>query len=386
MSSVPHGGKLVDLMASPEEAGELLREAEGLRRLSLNAREFSDLEMLGCGAFSPLEGFMTRADYERCVGEMRLSGGEVWGIPITLSIGRETARGLRENERLALEGPDGRVYAVMTVREVFDYDPRCEAREVFRTEDEAHPGVAALYAQKELLVGGPVTMLRRPGHSDFREYRREPAQTRAEFDRLGWKTVVGFQTRNPVHRAHEYIIKCALEIVDGLLLHPLVGETKSDDIPAAVRMRCYEALIEGYFPKDRVLLSVMPAAMRYGGPREAILHAMVRKNYGCTHFIVGRDHAGVGNYYGTYDAQRIFEQFTQDELGITILNFEHSFWCNRCEGMASTKTCPHGPQDRVSLSGTKVREMLAAGERPPMEFSRPEVADILIEAARTARP
>ncbi|MGQ9808645.1 MAG: sulfate adenylyltransferase [Armatimonadota bacterium] len=386
MSSVPHGGKLVDLMAPAEMAGELLREAEGLKRISLNPREFSDLEMLGCGAFSPLEGFMTRDDYERCVSEMRLTGGEVWGIPITLSIGRQTASGLRQGDRLALEGPDGQVYAVMTVREVFDYDRQREAREVFRTEDEAHPGVAALYAQKDLLVGGPVTMLRRPEHSDFRQYRLEPAQTRAEFDRLGWKTVVGFQTRNPVHRAHEYIIKCALETVDGLLLHPLVGETKSDDIPADVRMRCYEALIEGYFPKDRVVLSVMPAAMRYGGPREAILHAMVRKNYGCTHFIVGRDHAGVGNYYGTYDAQRIFEQFTPEELGVTILNFEHSFWCNRCEGMASTKTCPHGAEDRVSLSGTKVREMLAAGERPPMEFSRPEVADILIAAARAAAP
>ncbi len=382
MSSVPHGGRLVDLMAAPETAEEMLREAQGLKRIALNAREFSDLEMLGCGAFSPLEGFMTRDDYERCVSEMRLAGGAVWGIPITLSVDRETGAGISEGERVALEGPDGRIYAVLTVREVFGYDPRREAREVFRTEDEAHPGVAALYAQKELLAGGPVTMLRRPEHSDFRQYRLEPAQTRAEFERLGWKTVVGFQTRNPVHRAHEYIIKCALEIVDGLLLHPLVGETKSDDIPADVRMRCYEALIEGYFPKDRVLLSVMPAAMRYGGPREAILHAMVRKNYGCTHFIVGRDHAGVGSYYGTYDAQRIFDGFTPEELGITILCFEHSFWCNRCEGMASTKTCPHGAEDRVSLSGTRVREMLAAGERPPMEFSRPEVADILIAAAR----
>lgn len=382
MSSVPHGGKLLDLVAPAGQAKDLAAEAASLKRVRLNARDYSDLEMLAVGAFSPLDGFMTRADYEECVARMHLSGGAVWAVPITLSIGEDLARSVKPGEKLALEDPDGTLAAVMEVREVFSYDKHREAREVFRTEDEAHPGVAALYAQQEYLVGGPVQVICLPAHPDFPQYRLTPRQTRKAFDDRGWRTIVGFQTRNPVHRAHEYIQKCAMEIVDGLLLHPLVGETKKDDIPADVRMRCYEALLADYYPADRVLLSVMPAAMRYAGPREAILHAMVRKNYGCTHFIVGRDHAGVGKYYGTYDAQRIFLEFTPEELGITPLFFEHSFWCRKCHSMASSKTCPHGADDRVSLSGTKVREMLSRGERPPAEFTRPEVADILIESQR----
>ncbi len=382
MSSTPHGGRLLNLIASPDEPAALAAKAAELPSVTLSQRDLSDVEMLGIGAFSPLDGFMTRADYEECVQRMHLTCGLPWGIPVTLAISKDLAARLPEGARLALKAPGGAVAAVMAVNEVFPYDAHREAREVFRTEDEAHPGVAALYAQEEMLAGGPITLLAPPPHDDFQQYRLTPADTRKAFDERGWSTIVGFQTRNPVHRAHEYIQKCALEIVDGLLLHPLVGETKSDDIPAEVRMRCYEVLLQNYYPKDRTLLSVMPAAMRYGGPREAILHAMVRKNYGCTHFIVGRDHAGVGTYYGTYDAQRIFSEFTPEELGITPLFFEHSFWCSRCEGMASAKTCPHGPEDRVSLSGTKVREMLKAGERPPQEFSRPEVADVLIEASR----
>ncbi|MCC6484835.1 MAG: sulfate adenylyltransferase [Armatimonadetes bacterium] len=379
MSSIPHGGQLVNLLASSEEARELTREAETLKKLTLGLRDYSDVEMLGIGAFSPLTGFMKRDDYESSRSHMRLMNGLPWGIPITLSVDKGE---VSEGERVALHAPDGSLAAVFDAEEIFAYDKKQEAREVFKTEEEAHPGVAALYAQKELLAGGSLKLVTPPRHGSFPGYRLTPTQTRAAFDERGWKTIVGFQTRNPVHRAHEYLLKCALEIVDGLLLHPLVGETKSDDIPADTRMKCYEVLLADYFPSERVLLSVMPAAMRYGGPREAILHCIIRKNYGCTHFIVGRDHAGVGNYYGTYEAQEIFNNFSAEDIGITLLKFEHSFWCNRCEGMASTKSCPHGPEDRVSLSGTKVREMLANGQRPPREFSRPEVADVLIEATR----
>ena len=375
-----HGGPIVDLLANGAECDGIRERAASLPVLRLSPRSLSDLELLAIGGYSPLNGFMTEADYRSVVSEMHLISGIPWPMPITLAVSATEADAIAEGSDIALADASGRVLAVMQVAQKFAYDRRLEAREIYRTEDEAHPGVAAVYTQGDVLLGGPVRVFELLGHEDFQQYRLTPRQTRAAFAERGWGTVVGFQTRNPVHRAHEYIQKCALEIVDGLLLHPLVGETKSDDIPAEVRMRCYEVLLENYYPQDRVLLSVNPAAMRYAGPREAVFHALVRKNYGCTHFIVGRDHAGVGSYYGTFDAQRIFEEFAPGELGITPLMFDHTFFCRRCDEMASVKTCPHDGEARVTLSGTQVREMLKGGVAPPIEFSRPEVARVLIEA------
>jgi sulfate adenylyltransferase len=379
----PHGGTLVDLLVTGPEAESLEREAENRPKISVNERELSDLEMLAVGALSPLRGFVGERDYRSILETMHLENGLAWTIPVTLSLTDEEAKRVGGADAVALVAEEGgRPLAVLEISGVFKRDREREAVAVFGTEDVEHPGVAALHKAGDFCLAGDLKVLRVPEHDDFLEYRLTPAQTRAAFRERGWRSVVGFQTRNPIHRAHEYIQKCALEIVDGLLVHPLVGATKADDVPPDVRMRCYEALFDGYYPKDRAMVSVFPAAMRYAGPKEAIWHAIARKNYGCTHFIVGRDHAGVGSYYGTYDAQKIFEQFEADELGIMPLKFEHSFWCNECEGMGSPKTCPHDAEDRVSLSGTKVREMLRNGERPPQEFSRPEVADILIAAMR----
>ncbi|MEO8292438.1 MAG: sulfate adenylyltransferase [Actinomycetota bacterium] len=379
----PHGGTLVNLLAGPDEAEALRAEAANLPKLVVSERELADLEMLAVGALSPLTGFQGEGDYHSVLETMHLENGLAWAIPVTLSVDEEGAHRLGGAESVALCASEGaEPLAILRISQIYKRDRSKEAMGVYQTEDAEHPGVAAMLAAGEFCVAGELRVISLPPHDDFVPYRLTPEQTRAAFAERGWRTVVGFQTRNPIHRAHEYIQKCALEIVDGLLVHPLVGATKGDDVPADVRMRCYEALFDGYYPKDRAMVSVFPAAMRYAGPKEAIWHAICRKNYGCTHFIVGRDHAGVGSYYGTYDAQAIFERFEPGELGIQTLNFEHSFWCNACEGMASPKTCPHGEDTRVSLSGTKVREMLREGERPPVEFSRPEVADILIAAMK----
>jgi sulfate adenylyltransferase len=375
----PHGGTLIDLLLSPTEAERASEQAEHLPKIAVSTRELSDLEMMAVGALSPLTGFMGEKDYRSVLDEMHLSNGLPWTIPVTLSLTEEDTKRIGASSSVALTSHD-RPVAILEVDQVYRRDREHEAESVFRTTDTAHPGVKALHAAGEFVAAGEVKVIRLPDHTTFQRYRLTPAQTRAAFAERGWRRVVGFQTRNPVHRAHEYLQKCAMEIVDGLLLHPLVGETKEDDVPAEVRMRCYEVLFENYYPKDRAMMSVFPAAMRYAGPKEAIWHAIARKNYGCTHFIVGRDHAGVGTYYGTYDAQKIFEDFEPGELGITPLFFEHSFFCKKCDSMASPKTCPHDDADRVILSGTKVREMLRAGQKPPKEFSRPEVAQILIDA------
>jgi sulfate adenylyltransferase len=367
----PHGGELVD------RTGEPPADLDTLEKVTLTPRELSDLDMIASGALSPLDGFMDQSDYDSVLESMRLSSGLPWSLPVCLAVDA-APRG----DRLALADESGRVRGVLDVMAVYTYIKEREAEAAFRTTDAAHPGVARLYRQKDLYVAGPVTVFER-AQPAFPELALDPAETRAEFERRGWRRVVGFQTRNPIHRAHEYLTKVALETVDGLLVHPLVGETKSDDVPAHTRVECYRVLLDGYYPPNRVLLASFPAAMRYAGPREAIWHAICRKNYGCSHFIVGRDHAGVGDYYGTYDAQLIFDEFEPHELDIEPMFFEHSFWCRACGSMASAKTCPHDAEQHVFLSGTKVREMLAGGRLPPVEFSRPEVANVLIEAYQT---
>jgi sulfate adenylyltransferase len=376
------GGDLSELQAPAAERGSLKARAASLPSVKLNARDLSDLEMLASGAFSPLDGFMGEADYLRSRDEMRLVSGVPWSIPITLGVEEAIARTLKPGADIALEAEGGGRIAILKLSEIFKVDRVREAEQVFGTAEDAHPGAKNVTSTPPWCLGGRLILFGEIPGRTFLEYRLEPHQTRAAFRERGWHKIVAFQTRNPTHRAHEYIQKAALEICDGLLLHPLVGETKGDDVPAAVRMETYKVLLELYYPKNRAMLSVMPAHMRYGGPREAILHAIVRRNYGCTHFIVGRDHAGVGSYYGTYDAQKIFERFNPAEMGITPLMFEHTFWCAKCGSMASFKTCPHEDKDRLLLSGTKVREMLRAGQAPPPEFTRPELAAILMRAMK----
>ncbi|HEX8834658.1 MAG TPA: sulfate adenylyltransferase [Abditibacteriaceae bacterium] len=377
----PHGGKLINAFVSGDAAEALRERAKGMTKIHLAERRLSDLEMIGCGAFSPLDGFMTRADYDNVVVNKRLSNGLPWTIPITLAVTADEAQHLNIDDEVALVDKFENTLAVLQLEEIYKYDREREARLVYRTTDEAHPGVRNLYRRGEIHLGGKIQVLQERVDKEFPEYRFTPEGTRRQFAQRGWKRVVGFQTRNPIHRAHEYVTKCALEMVDGLLIHPLVGNSKDDDIPTEVRMECYRVLIDNYYPKDRVMLAVLPAAMRYAGPREAILHALVRKNYGCTHFIVGRDHAGVGNYYGTYDAQYIFDEYSPEELGITPLMFDHAYYSPTVGGMGTDKTLPAGAE-KVTLSGTKVRQLLMDGQLPPEEFTRPEIAQVLIDAMR----
>ena len=379
----PHGGELINRLATPDEKQDFLAKADSLPKVQLDQRATSDLVMIAIGGFSPISGFMGQNDYLGVVKEMRLASGVPWSVPVTLSVTPEVAEPLNIGSLIRLDNSDGKFIGVLQLTEKYSYDKKLEAEKVYRTEEEKHPGVKVVYEQGDINLAGPVWLLERSDHPQFPDYQIDPAASRAIFQERGWRTVVGFQTRNPIHRAHEYIIKCALEIVDGLFLHPLVGATKSDDIPADVRMRCYEIMMENYFPQERVVLAINPSAMRYAGPREAIFHALIRKNYGCTHFIVGRDHAGVGDYYGTYDAQEIFGEFTPKELGITPLKFEHAFYCTRTEQMATAKTSPATKEERIHLSGTKVRAMLREGKTPPPQFSRPKVAAELARAMKS---
>jgi len=375
----PHGGVLLPLLVKGEEKEQALAEARALPRIMVNSRELSDLIMLAMGAFSPLRGFMGREDYNSVVHEMRLESGLLWPIPITLSVSQNKAATIKEGQKVALVNPENdETVATMLVEEKYPYDKRVEAVEVFGTDDPEHPGIRGIYGQGEVYLGGQVRVFSEGGYPDnFPEFAR-PAETRAIFAEKGWSTIAAFQTRNPMHRSHEYLTKIALEVCDGLLIHPIVGRLKEGDIPAEIRMECYRVLVDNYYPRERVVLKVYPMEMRYAGPREAILHAIIRQNFGCSHLIVGRDHAGVGSYYKPFDAQMIFDRLKPGDLYIQPLKLDSTFWCRRCGAMASARTCPHPDEDHLIISGTLLRQMMARGERPPEEFSRREISDILI--------
>ena len=381
MSISPHGGKLLPLLAEGEDLKKGLDKARHLTQIKINSREVSDLIMLGMGAFSPLKGFMVKEDYEGVLKEMHCKDEIFWPVPITLAVTNKHADSLKEGQEVALvDETTGAIMGIMAIEEKFAYSKELEAKSIFQTTDTNHPGVNKLYEQGDILIGGPVTVLSEGEYpSRFPIYYARPQEVRKIFEERGWRQIAAFQVRNPIHRSHEYCTKIALEISDGLFIHPLVGALKADDIPAEVRIRCYEVLLENYYPKDNVLLRVYPMEMRYAGPKEALLHAIIRQNFGCSHLIVGRDHAGVGNYYGPFDAQKIFDTLQPNDLEIKPLNIDWTFYCYKCEGMASLKTCPHSTEDRCLISGTELRRMLSMGETPPPEFSRPEVLEILIE-------
>ena len=381
MSILPHGGTLLPLLLKGEDVQKELEKSKSLPHIKIGSREVSDLIMLGMGAFSPLKGFMTKEDYEDVVKDMHCKDGVFWPVPITLAVTKDQSDSLKEDQEITLVDENSDVVmGIMTIEEKYGYDKDREAKSVFRTNDTRHPGVKKLYEQGEILLGGPVKVISEGEYpARFPLYYARPQEVRQVFEDRGWNQVAAFQVRNPIHRSHEYCTKIALEISDGLFIHPLVGALKADDIPAEVRVRCYELLLDRYYPKERVVMRVYPMEMRYAGPREALLHAIIRQNFGCSHLIVGRDHAGVGDFYGPFDAQKIFETLQPNDLQIKPLNIDWTFYCYKCEGMASFKTCPHSKEDRCLISGTELRRMLSHGEMPPPEFSRPEVLQILID-------
>jgi len=381
MSISPHGGTLVDRFLRGAALDAARQKAKTLPTIAVNTYTAFDIDGIAKGLFSPLTGFMSEAATRAVLDTMHLRPGIPWTIPILMAVTDEEGDRLEVGGEVAVKDDRGELVAILHLSEKFRLDKEELVQKVYGTTDEAHPGVAYTYSMGDVFLAGDLDVLQ-AREIEFQEYNLTPRETRAAFEERGWKRIVAFQTRNPIHRAHEYLTKCALEICDGLLIHPLMGTTKSDDIPGAVRMECYRVLMENYYPKHVVMLSLMPVNMRYAGPKEAVMHAIIRKNYGVTHFIVGRDHAGVGNYYGTYDAQKIFDEFDPTEIGITPLMFEHAFYSTRTQSMASSKTCPGTKEEHIFLSGTKVREMLKNGEMPPPEFTRPEVAKVLVEWAK----
>lgn len=384
MPIAPHGGTLVNRILEGASRDAAIARAAGLPKIQVSDFTAFDIDCIGKGIFSPLTGFMNESQTRRVMDHMSLAPGVAWTIPILLPVSQEDANRLTVGTEVAVEDERGELVAILHLAEKFSINKEEIAEKVYRTTEEAHPGVAVLYSQGPVFLAGEIDVLK-TREVDFQEYNLTPAQTRAAFAEKGWRRIVAFQTRNPIHRAHEYLTKCALEMCDGLLIHPLMGTTKKDDIPGDVRMECYKVLLENYYPKDHVMLSIMPVNMRYAGPREAVMHAIIRQNYGCTHFIVGRDHAGVGSYYGTYDAHYIFDELEEGSLKINLLFFDNAFYSKITKSMASKKTSPGTDEDFVNLSGTKVRELLKAGQRPPEEFSRPEVADVLIKWAQSAQ-
>ena len=376
----PHGGgSLKTLLLQGAALTEEKKRAQNLPKVKVSSRESGDIIMLGIGGFTPLDGFMTKADWQGECDGMKMANGLFWPVPITLSTDKATADGIKTGSEVSLvDGETGEIMATMKVTEKYTIDKAHECMQVYKTTDLAHPGVKMVMEQGDVNFSGPIKVLTTGTFKqEYGDQFLTPAETRAKFEKLGWSKIAAFQTRNPMHRSHEYLAKIAIETMDGVLIHSLLGALKPGDIPAEVRSEAISVLVENYFAPNTVIQAGYPLDMRYAGPREALLHALFRQNYGCSHLIVGRDHAGVGDYYGPFDAQKIFDEIPKDALETKNMNIDWTFWCKKCGGMASQRTCPHTKEDRILLSGTKVRAMLSEGQNLPVEFSRPEVAKVL---------